>query len=467
MGLTKFAGISVSIIFICCFSIGIFQYLGLPPLIPKIISESLAFILFMMAVLSCLNKGDCSFKTFGLLPVGGVIAAGLISGWINDASWLQLLIFTREIVKFYLLFLALINLQTPVRMVSRLLLLIVILFLIQIPVSWLKFIVIGIDESWIGTVQMNAGELSLLLPMFASSFLFASFLYKRKMSYLILVSFFFMFSIIGEKEAAPFVFHPLLIFLLWYYYLIESAHKRLGFLYSLKKLLSLNNMAIILSSWVFVIFLSTQLLSSLNPEEKKMGTFNLMYVVRYALSYNLRELRDPQWNNPDAENDLSVQMGRFQIISESFRQVAKGDIFSFLFGYGGGSTSTSAWAGQGKDIMYKRFGIRGATPAMVKILLECGVVGLAFMLYLFFQFYRAIHISLRKPGNSTNKGIILGILGMHIVFLFDFLLYSSASLFYGILTPIYFFLLALLIKDQLIPLPCYHLSFKSECLPSD
>ncbi len=451
MVLARVTNLTLTIIFICSFSMGVFQFFGFPLFVPKITSEGLVIILFMAAALSCLFKRDSKFNLFGLAPVGGVLAAGLISGYAHDGGIMQLIIFVRETLKFYLLFLALINLHTPENIIERSLMLLLILFAIQIPVSWLKFYLVGIEEDWIGTVHMGAGQLSLLIPMVASSFLFASFLYTRRVIHLVWILLFFIFSIIGEKEAVSFIFHPLLIFLLWYYYSIEFSYEKLGFIHSIKKLFSVKNMAIIIVTWTMAIFLSTQLLPSLNPEEKRMGTYDMAYVFTYVSSYLLRDLEDQKWNNPDIENDMGVQMGRFQVISEAARQIVSGDAISFLFGYGGGSTSKSPWVGQGSDIMYKRFGIRGATPAMAQILLECGIVGLSCMLYLFYLFYRAIHLKLLATNNPAEKAMILGMLGMHVTFIFDFVMYSQASLFYGVLTPVYFFMLALLIKDQVIP----------------
>ena len=70
------------------------------------------------------------------------------------------------------------------------------------------------------------------------------------------------------------------------------------------------------------------------------------------------------------------------------------------------------------------------------------------MLYFLIHLYvitQRIYFAATDPG---VKAFALGMLGTHLVFLIDFVIYSNATLLYGVLAPPYFFLMVVLLKGN-------------------
>ena len=150
------------LVFIFSFSFAIFQYLDLPIFLPKTGAIICAISAFLISIWARINSGYDSFKIKYFWPHFCYLVVGSISYIVNDVSFSAYLLFLRDVLPFYLLFLAVINVNT--KSYTTLNMLLIALFLLQLPVSWIKLLTIGMNEHWIGTVHINAGELSLLLP---------------------------------------------------------------------------------------------------------------------------------------------------------------------------------------------------------------------------------------------------------------------------------------------------------------
>lgn len=442
--------IIIALILINSFSIGIFQALGLPMYIPKAVTEILTIFLFFGAVCLSLQKNR-RMKFFNLLPIVGVAAAGLFSGAIHDVEMINRVLFLRSIAIFYLLFLAVRNIHIPSNSILRLLFLIIFLFAIQIPVSWLKFFTLGIDEPWIGTVHMSAGSLSLLIPMFANSFLFAAYLYRKRISYAIWMVLFFIFGIIGDKRAIVFMMPALFVFLLHYYYASSIWPRNFTFFRAARRMLLSKNILLLITIVVAIFYVGGRMIPTLNPEEKVGGSFNISHILNYSIGYNLKTFEDLKsigLSDHDIMYNDGAKMGRFRVIYESTVWIAKQDLFTSLCGLGGGALSHSYLTENKYDVMFLRLGIRGTIPFMTYILLECGIIGFLCFVIFFIRFYLVLRRMLFCASDKNEKWFILGMIGVTFTFIFDSFVYSCASMTVNVLTPIFYFLMAILLEGN-------------------
>jgi hypothetical protein len=452
-----FMEILIATLILISFSQGVFELLHIPLWIPKLIEESLALMVFLWVFLSRISHGK-TFNVYGLISISGLLIIGIISGIINNTNHIAILLFVRGILVYYLFFLGVLNLKISGDSVRRIISLIVILFVIQIPASWIKYAIVGIDESWIGTVSKSAGELGVLIAVFAGAFLISAFIYRKKLSYLIWISLFFLFGITNEKRATVFVYPVLLLFMFIHY---NALSKKYGFpsrLHSIFRLFSIRNVILLTAALSIVLYMGGRLLPDFNPERKIWGSFNIKYMYDYAVGYNLRDYTSYGKGEGFKENEYNVdylnikdaQKGRFRLIYETSKWFFEQKWCVILFGMGGGSFATSYITGNSLDIMFEKIGIRGATPFMIYILLETGIIGFMFMTRFFYRLYKSIWKQYLLSNDLDDKIFRLGLLGVWFVFVFDSYIYSQATMMFEILTAAFYFLLAICLKGQTV-----------------
>jgi hypothetical protein len=131
---TSLTEILISILIIVSLSLGIFELCKIPLWVPKLIEELLALMVFLSAFLFRISHGK-TFNVYGLISISGLLIVGIVSGIINNISQIAILLFVRVILVYYLFFLGVLNLEISGDSVRRILSLIVILFVIQIPAS--------------------------------------------------------------------------------------------------------------------------------------------------------------------------------------------------------------------------------------------------------------------------------------------------------------------------------------------
>ncbi len=374
----------------------------------------------------------------------------------NNIYYISILLFVREILVYYLFFLGVLNLELSVGSVRQIISLMVLLFIIQIPASWIKYFAIGMDETWIGTVSYQGGELGLLVTLFACAFLISAFLYKKKLSYLMWIVLFFLFGIINEKRATVFVFPVLLVFLFIHYNALSKKNGLPSRLRSIFKLFSVRRVILITAAFSIILYLGGRLLPDFNPEKKVWGSFDIQHMYDYAVGYVYRDYysygEDFKENEyyVDYVNIKDAQKGRFRVIYEASKWFFEQRWYVILFGMGGGSFSTSYLTGNSLDIMFEKIGIRGATPFMIYILLETGIIGFMFMTRFFYRIYKSVWKQYGLSNNQEDKIFILGLLGVWFVFVFDSYVYSLATMKFEILTASFYFLLAICLKGQTV-----------------
>jgi hypothetical protein len=455
MNKIKYFQVLISILLIVSFSQGIFELCGIPLWVPKLIEESIALMVFLLAFLFRISHGK-TFNVYGLISISGLLIVGIISGIINNIYHIAILLFFRGILVYYLFFLGVLNLEMTSDSVRRILSLMVILFVIQIPASWIKYFIVGMDETWVGTVSYQGGELGLLVALFAGAFLISAFLYRKKLSYLIWIFLFFIFGIINEKRATVFVFPVLLLFMFIHYNALSKQYGLPSRLHSIFRLFSVRNVILLTAVFSITLYMGGRLLPDFNPENKVWGSFNIKHMYDYAVGYSFRDYYsygvDFKENEYDVDyvNITNAQKGRFRLIYETSKWLFDQKWYVILFGMGGGSFSTSYITGNSLDIMFEKIGIRGGAPFMIYILLETGIIGFMFMTRFFYRLYKSIWKQYCLSNDLDDKIFRLGLLGVWFVFVFDSYVYSRATMLFGILTPIFYFMLAQCLKGQTI-----------------
>ena len=437
---------AVAGVLILSMTMGLFQNAGLPLALPKAIEESLMMLLLFKAAVRVMATSS-RFRSPGWWAIGGSVLCGTISALANDGGILVSTLYVRNTLNFYLLFLAVMNLPLQPEQGRRLLLLVAGLFALQIPAGLIDFLINGIEEKYIGTVHESAGQLGLLIPMVATSFLFSAYLHTRGVRYLVGIMLFILFGVLGEKRATVFVVPTLLAILVAIYYVTPRPGRRsLRFTWRLlRQMVSVAVATAVLGGMAF--YLGARLLPSLNPDGAVGGRFDPAFVLDYAQRYNTRDFTS-EFNGLDATN-TGVQMGRVELLKRSFALMKNQDPFTVLFGYGGGFFSSSYLVGANPEIFFERFEMRGTFPSIAVILLESGFLGAA--LYLVFHAYFVVRLYQKYRNSSGYYRIIgLGTLGMSLTFLFDTLSYSTVFASTGVLTPTYYLLAACLLSQPQI-----------------
>src|SRR4030042_1334233 len=216
------------VIFTMAFGQGIFLFIGIPTLVPRMIMELLILTLFAVSFFTKMIRKD-KFIVFGLLPLMGFFAVTCLSSYINNDPMLSFALFCRHIFIFYIFFMALLNLKISRRTIYKINNYLIFLFLIQILANFVKFLIVGqVEGKGIGTMSITAGSLTTTFVLFAITFCFALFLFKREKKYIIMIIGFFLFGVIGAKRAVSF-YLPLLFAACAYIYL-KRVNSKIVFL---------------------------------------------------------------------------------------------------------------------------------------------------------------------------------------------------------------------------------------------
>lgn len=414
------------------FTRGIFGIAGIPTIIPKSIMEFLIVMLFAKALYLRHKSGGKKVRIIGCLPMAFLFCICVLSYVLIEQPWLKFLFFMRNIFVYYLLFVALLHLnlsENDVKAVNKFL---VFLFLIQLPAGTAKYVYYGLYEGGIiGTICMHGGNYSTTLPLFAMAFLFSFYLFRRKNIYLVLIFAFFLFGLGGRKRALAF-YIPLLLFFLLYLYtaagFIDNA-RRIRWMPVARKL----TLVIIVSC--VGIYVAGRALYSLNPDARTGGSFDPAFMINTAIDYLTMETEE------------GYTFGRINTTSESLKALRNAGPLTMLLGFGPGLLTESSLTGTKMvDVTVMRFGISRGQTGLVWLVLQIGIPGVILLLTLYFQLFRTTLLIFRETADSYWKAILLGFLGATFVFVLDFLTYSQSTMFWGVLTPAYFYIAAICFK---------------------
>lgn len=320
----------------------------------------------------------------------------IISTLYNRIHIVSVFLFLRLLFRYYLLFLAVLNLDLDEKFFRTLNRIIIFIFLSQLPLSVVKLIAYGQGERPLG---LSGHYLPAVFPMIAIGFLIALFfLYQKKIIYVLLSLGFVGFSIVGEKRAFVF-FLPILIVYLSRFFLKDF-----------RSVLKYAIVGVIILS--VTVYFSARLIPTLNPQRAVWGEFNPGYLIGYGLDYTTKT----------DESDMAI--GRTSATLSALDSLRKKGMMTLSFGYGPGSILKSMFESfDRRSLLRAYFGVGYGVNGIVWLGVQVGMIGLV----VFFSFiYFLLRKSIRYFKNEVDpywRSFGFGMVGFSFIMIFMGLLY--------------------------------------------
>ena len=414
--------LSIYVIFFFVFFGNSLVYLKVIPPHVTLMTELAIYFLFCYSLISSKKDNrDYHFHLCVLFAFFLIIA--FCSVFINERLDLGLIVSFRLIFRFYIFYVALINLGLDDRILRKINMLLFVLFILQLPAVAAKFCVYGVHERTQGTYQMGSeGKTTMMIPIIALGYLAGYyFFYNRRRVYLLLGIGFILFAVVSAKAAHLFVM-PITFFGL--YYLIFIRARNMGFVRNLTMI------AFIVCFSIAVAGAVIKFSSRLNPEQKVGGTLNFSHALDYSKKYTT-----------GMRHDQISAGGRFATTMLTLRVVWEGGPGRILFGYGPGSATGSRLKTKINEETFLIAGSYGNTGFTV-VLAEYGLFG-AFVFGLIFIIFA--YMSLKWYNYEKEhywKAFATGSVVFAFLNLACFFGYSTVPILGDIIPPLFYYAMA-------------------------
>lgn len=335
----------------------------------------------------------------------------MVSALYNNVSLIMDIVFFRKYYIYIFFFYAVRNLpflKEDFRVVWRIILLLIIL---QIPVSVIKYFTIGVAEHpMIGSIANLGGAISTVLPLLATTIFITYFLLTRKLYYLFLILGMFLFGIVGAKRAVGF-YLPLIIFLAFFSFQILVNKRRILSIFKLRVVV---NLAIV---FFVTLYFFIRVTPSLNPEKSHWGTFSPSFAYEYFQQYEHRE--------GEISGEYIEGSGRGDAYSVALSYLQGKDLMSVMFGFGPGTIElTSLVEGNSERLTKMNLGYALSMIGATRTVIQVGIIGLllwsCFHLRIFVLLLRRIR-SFRL--NKKYPFLFIALCAFYVYFI-DFYFYS-------------------------------------------
>ena len=436
----------------------LFHLAGLPRAVPTLFTELCVLLLLIKVLYREIWVLRRRPNFFGAGPIFCLAGIFVVSLFYNREELIPAIMNARLCFIFILFYLAIQNLTLADNTVIWINRYIVFLFLAQLPTSWLKFLIYGQDEFWIGTVSVLNGSLSTTLPLFAIAFLTAFYLFTHEIKYILLIIGFYLFGIIGEKRALAFFIPLVFVLETGLYWIMNRPESPFAF----SKLVKAGAIFLFMS----VVFLggTVNLITNMNPDFRYGGNLDFRYlIIDRVIEYNTRDLElemDPEHTaNPNIlkgpDGKIRVfkpesSMGRVTVTRKALRRLSEAGMVHSLIGFGPGTMIRSPHIGRSKETPYQKFGIYGKYTGLVVYVLQVGILGVVALVYFFFKQFLLSFRLYRRQTKEHHKAVALGFMGATFVFGLDFFTYSLSTFHHQTLILVYFWAAMLIYRE----LPC-------------
>ncbi len=434
--------VTLYIIFAMAFSQGLWSLASVSTIIPKTVLDLGILFLFLISIQQRAKHNE-KYYAFGFIHMLAFFIVSFVSFSISSEPLLAFLLFCRHIFIFYIFFLALINLEINQKRIYQITKFVKILFLIQIPASFVKFFVVGQEEGrGIGTMSVHAGSLTTVFVLFSVGFCFSLYLFKKKNIYLLAIIGFFLFGLIGEKRALAF-YLPVLFAVVAFFYA-----KRYG---SKSRLMSHLNIKLILLTVMIsggFLFCAVKMIPSLNRKQRVGGKFEFSYLIQIAketTTWRADGFDKGQIHAPGSGKKLSepgkLTLGRYATTMRSLQILKDAGPVRVLFGNGAGSLIQTRILNRGSigQITLRKYNIAYGITGFAWTILQVGLLGALLLVLFFFKLFKKGYILYCRSQDPNFKAVALGFISCSFVFLLDFFTYSRAFVTLGILTPVYYY----------------------------
>ena len=173
---------SIYAIFFISFFGNFFSGYNLAPDYINWLTEPLIYMLFLYSIINKKGNIKLPFLSFVLF----FLLAGFFSSIVNKNLGIYSLLSVRSIFRFYIFYIAIVNLPLEEMQLKKINYFLFWVFIIQIPVATVKLFFYGQGERAIGTYSMTDGSLSTIIPMIAISFLIGYYIfYKKNLLYIV------------------------------------------------------------------------------------------------------------------------------------------------------------------------------------------------------------------------------------------------------------------------------------------
>jgi hypothetical protein len=330
-------------------------------------------------------------------------------------------------MRFYFLYLAIINIAFSENDIYKFNKVITILFIIQLPVQAIKFSYLGISENTIGTYATHGGGLTTVIPLVTLGYLVAYYyLYKKNLIYLILSAGFITYGILGAKLALLFLYP---IAFLSLYYLNAVRIRGIHIPGDIYRVIFISMLTIIVG------FSIMKYQARANKERKVGGKVSLAYTLEYTKKYT---------TGTRSYNE-NLALGRLATTKLAMKYLWEEGFTNLSFGYGPGVLNK--YINQIKKKKYetrveKIAGSYGHT-GVVYIVSQYGILGLVTISIVYFIFIRRCWRLYKKEKNEYWKAFTSGSLFFACVSLFIFIAYNRKTIIGETILPVFYYCMAI------------------------
>tara|TARA_B110000967_G_C18901903_1_gene576380 strand:+ start:4047 stop:5381 length:1335 start_codon:yes stop_codon:yes gene_type:complete len=426
----------ISLIITVAFTEGAISLIGPSESSMRTFRELLIILLFISSFFqSPINNNQLvgslkKYRKLGKYYIFSLFVVAIISMIYNTKDVVEFFLFFLRVLPPILFFWALIKINFNIAKVLRLL---KILVIIQIPAVIIKFLIIGVSESGgIGTMSIHAGSLSTIFPLFIISFFFSMYLSRKNKKYIVIIFLYLMFGLIGGKRALIVYTPLLLLFILVIYKKAFSVKVKTSFT---KQIIGL-----FLLGFICFYFIA-RINPNLNPEEKIGGSFDVEYIIDISTKYNSFK-GELGFSRTDAPEVLFNFLTKNKPIYYLLLGMGPGDIIQ-------SSLRNNKYPGVENDrqlLMYK-YGLGyGLRLGVLWTAIQVGILGALIYGLFFYKITFTMFKILKKSNNTITKEYALGLTGMGFVLLIDYLTYSSTFFYSGAISNSFFLLTAIVLK---------------------
>lgn len=412
------------------------RVLGILPNQVRWIPEGLIVLLVIYTVLLRSFKDKLIFKRTPIdIFMVGLVLIGLLSLAVNYGSIITALSGFRNLLRPLLLFYVIVNLELDEKYLKRLIFLLIFLELLQIPITFVQFLLYGGGDQANGTLGYYSSQMTVMLASVFMSLLFGLAIVRKSWMYAFVGSLLF-FPILFTEGKAGFFIVPLMLLFMFGVHFLQTAKPGLIF----SKLKYVIGIIIVFS----LIYGLSLWLAPLVIPRSEINTF----------------LQEPSEIFERYETPLSqtngIPLSRLGDIQFAWNLISQTPLYTIM-GYGPGEASPGiqGWE-DGK--LYVQYGLDPAFffgdinaqytlysfTQVSAMLQEFGVTGLIFYLLMLVAIFRTSIKFARQPGvTSFWQGINLGFSGAVFAFTAYAVYYrawyweASAYVFWGLAAVIY------------------------------
>lgn len=418
------------LLFILAFFKGTLELIGINETYLQLLIDILIISIFLISLIFMVERKD-------IIVLGSKISIIfflfiMVSFLLTDITSLHLILFLRKFYIYILFLYTLINIGFEEEEKEHLLKLLMILFLIQIPASFIKLIVLGGTlEAIIGTMSVAEGSLATVMPLFGISYAISLYLNHNRIKYIILILLFMSIGLISNKLGILFYIFILFTSLT----LLYAKKKTNSFFFNIAFLKNISKIIIYLLI-IFALFVSLN--PRANPEHKVGGSIDIDYLIKFTQEYNSLKLKGSKVQG-DGRGDAPLL---------AFKRLENGGLMNILIGYGPGDIVSSSFLPYENPLLEKYNIGYGGRLGMVWMMMQLGLIGI--MIFIIFQIFLFVQVYKKYSKVTREEDVvkILSILGIIIVFFIDFFTYSSQLLYSSGITIAYYFLIYYVITYQ-------------------